>query len=341
MHTLSVNKTLIINYFAGNASPMQKRLIKEWLATEENQELYFEWLVEWQSHSPQYLLNGEKRFEEFVKFMEENAPVSTENSAEKQIDQTMIKKPFLNIFTKKQWMIAASFFVLCSVAWFSRDRVYFKKFETAFGETQTVYLEDGTKVILNANSSMVVPRFGFGEKIREVTLDGEAFFVVKHTTDNKKFLVKTSENFQVLVLGTEFSVYTRSKGSKVLLKKGKVRIRFGEGNKSKELVMKPGDLITMDKLASSPVLKSHADTNRLMAWTDNRFVFDKMPLSEVTDLIKEHFGITVEIQDSKFANRTVSGTFQPESAEELLSLLGEMFDFKIEHEGEKIIITSK
>ena len=339
MNTLSVNKTLLFQYFAGNASPAQKRLIAEWLAHADNQELYFEWLAEWQSQSPQFLPDGQERYEAYVRYMHENANAGTtlENNAQEHFPAAGSRR-----FGRRSWlMAAASVLVLGMTAWLGRDQILYKTYATEFGETRSVELSDGTKVILNANTSMKVPRFGFGEDTREVKLNGEAFFNVTHTIDNKRFMVKTEDNFEVMVLGTEFSVYTRQKGGKVLLKKGKVHVLFSEGNRRKELVMKPGDLVTMAKSAAKPIVKPNADTQKLIAWTGNRFVFDKTPLSEVASQLQEHYGIRVEIKDNRFASRTVSGTFQPESGEELLTLLSELFDFRLARDGEAYLILQK
>lgn len=339
MNTLSVNKRLLFQYFAGNSSPAQKRLIAEWLAHADNQELYFEWLAEWQSQSPQFLPDGQERYEAYVRYMRANPNTSSpsENNAQEQFSQVDTKR-----IGRRSWlMAAASVLMLGITAWLGRDQVLYKTYATEFGETRAVELSDGTKVILNANSSMQVPRFGFGEDTREVKLNGEAFFNVTHTIDNKRFRVKTDDNFEVMVLGTEFSVYTRQKGGKVLLKKGKVHVLFSEGKRKKELVMKPGDLVTMGKSAAKPTVKPNADTQKLIAWTGNRFVFDKTPLSEVATQLQEHYGIRVEIKDNRFVNRTVSGTFQPESGEELLTLLSELFDFRLAREDEAYLILQK
>lgn len=344
MNTLSVNKALLFLYFAGHANPVQKRLIAEWLAQAENQELYFEWLAEWQSQSPQFLPDGQERYEAYVRFMRENRHIGPPNAAlpsenEGQHSGTAAKSTRIG---RRPWlMAAASVLMMGMTAWFGRERILYKTYATGFGETRSVQLSDGTGVILNANTSLRVPRFGFGEDTREVRLNGEAFFNVTHTIDNKRFMVKTEENFEVMVLGTEFSVYTRQKGGKVLLKKGKVHVLFSEGREKKQLVMKPGDLVMMEQAAAKPVVKPNADTQKLIAWTGNRFIFDKTPLSEVATQLQEHYGIRVEIKDNRFANRTVSGTFQPESGEELLTLLSELFNFRLAREGEAYLILQK
>lgn len=344
MNTLSVNKALLFQYFAGQTSPAQKRLIAEWLVSAENQELYFEWLAEWQSQSPQFLPDGQERYEAYVRYMRDNRHTGAPNAALQPESNPQEHFPATEkrLAGRRPWlMAAASVLVLGITAWFGRDQILYKTYATEFGETRSVELSDGTKVILNANTSMKVPRFGFGENTREVKLNGEAFFNVTHTIDNKRFMVKTDDNFEVMVLGTEFSVYTRQKGGKVLLKKGKVHVLFSEGQQKKELVMKPGDLVTMEKSHAKPVVKPNADTQKLIAWTGNRFVFDKTPLSEVASQLQEHYGIRVEIKDNRFANRTVSGTFQPESGEELLTLLSELFDFRLAREGEAYLILQK
>jgi ferric-dicitrate binding protein FerR (iron transport regulator) len=341
MNTLSVNKALLFQYFAGSATPVQKRLISEWLAQAENQELYFEWLLEWQSRSPHYLADGTMRYEQYVDYMRKNprerlmATASPERPTGELTSTAALRHG-------RNWFMAAALVLMIGTAgWFGRNHFIYKTYETAFGETKRVRLSDGTKVILNANSSLKVPRFGFGDKTREVKLNGEAFFTVTHTIDNKRFMVKTDDHFEVMVLGTEFSVYTRQKGGKVLLKKGKVHVLYSDRQGKKELVMKPGDLITMEESSAKPKLKPNADTKKLTAWTGNRFVFDKTPLSEVASQLQEHYGIRVQIKDGTFASRTVSGTFQPESGEELLTLLSELFDFRLTREGESYLILQK
>lgn len=340
MNTLSVNKALLFQYFAGNASPVQKRLIGEWLALAENQEHYFEWLAEWQSQSPQYLADGQERYDAYLRYMQEH-PQDATPLVSGTPDQESAPN-YAPVRRRRNWlMAAASLLLLGTASWLGRDHIIYQTYDTAFGETRSVQLADGTSVILNANTTLRVPRFGFGDETREVKLNGEAFFNVKHTVDNKRFMVKTDENFEVMVLGTEFSVYTRQKGGKVLLKNGKVHLLYSEGARKQELVMKPGDLVTMEKAAARPVLKPHADTQKLIAWTGNRFVFDQTPLSEVASQLQEHYGIKVEIKDARFASRTVSGTFQPENGEELLTLLSELFGFRLGRDGEAYLILQK
>ncbi|CAN5595597.1 hypothetical protein BH09BAC4_BH09BAC4_02050 [soil metagenome] len=336
MPTLPVTKSLILTYFAGQASPIQKSLIKDWLKEEANQEQYFDWLVEWQTHSPHYISTSDARIQAFVQFMADEQPVAdkpAEISSRAESTFTVSRIPFF-----RRWLTAASIVLLIGLTtWAARDYVTFKEYQTSFGETRTVELDDGTHIILNANSTLTVPRFGFGSSTRSVSLKGEAFFKVKHTVDNQKFLVKAND-LEVVVYGTEFSVTTGLNQSKVLLKTGNVHLRYLNGKKTQEVVLKPGDLMTIEG-QKKPVLKPHADTDKLTAWIDHRFVFERMPLSDVGQQIRDRFGVNVLIQDATISARTVSGTFRADNAEELVAILADMFDFQFSRQGNTITIS--
>ena len=81
-------------------------------------------------------------------------------------------------------------------------------YQTAYAETQEVWLPDSTLVVLNAHSSITFPNYTTGP-LREVWLEGEAFFEV---TENKQrpFIVHVDE-MDVRVTGTSFNVADRSR----------------------------------------------------------------------------------------------------------------------------------
>ena len=107
---------------------------------------------------------------------------------------------------------AVALLLLTTGLWTFRNVLIYKTYHTASGETKTFVLVDGSQVTLNTLSSLRVPRWGFGSSSREVFLDGEAAFSVRHTPDGRKFIVKTQKDFEVVVLGTEFSVFFPSPG---------------------------------------------------------------------------------------------------------------------------------
>jgi len=116
----------------------------------------------------------------------------------------------------ERFMAAASvvLIVTISVFYFWKDDRAWKEYHTAYGETKSVVLPDGSSVVLNANSKLTIASdWNQVDSEREIWLDGEAFFSVIHKKDNKVFRVKTKEGVSVEVLGTTFNVYNRITGT--------------------------------------------------------------------------------------------------------------------------------
>ncbi|MEI7583943.1 FecR domain-containing protein [Runella sp.] len=327
-----INKEFVFSYLSGKTSALQKQMIDEWVKIPANEELFYKWLVEYEYQHPQYLTelpNAVARFQDFADKFDENPAF-----------EFLVQEKSLPIKRLTWvWMVAASFVLgILMSGWIFKDSFLYQIHSTAFGETKSLYLSDSTKVTLNANSSLRVPRFGFGAKTREVLLTGEANFAVTHQPTNQKFVVKTGKGLEVVVLGTEFTVYSRQRGSKVVLNKGKVQLRYQEGQTQKQLMMKPGDLVTFDQSnhLNREVTKQ---PEKYAAWKDHRFVFDDTTLQEFAKIMDENYGIKVIIRDEALAKRTLVGSFQADNADELLNIVSEIFTIKITKIGDTVVLT--
>ncbi|MBB5286392.1 ferric-dicitrate binding protein FerR (iron transport regulator) [Rhabdobacter roseus] len=321
----SVTKHMLFNHFSGQSTPMQKRLIEEWLRNETNQEHFYQWLVEWEQQYPQYLPELDEPVEKYVEYMQRGQSGTSTPATEPEVPE--LRRSWL------PWLVAASIVVFVGIfGWHNQAKLLYQTYETAYGETRSFQLTDGSRVTLNANSSLRVPRFGFGKSTREVVLDGEAEFSVTHTADNQKFIVKTNKQFDVVVLGTEFTVFARPRGAKVVLNKGKVQLRYQEGPTSKEVMMKPGDLVTIDERHQ---LKQEVteQPQKHSAWKEHRFEFDDTSLQEFTQVLYENYGLRVRIEDETLARRTLVGSFRADNAQELLTIVSELFNLKVVPDG--------
>ncbi|QHT67383.1 DUF4974 domain-containing protein [Rhodocytophaga rosea] len=320
------SKNTLFNFFSGNASPMQKKAIEEWLEEDSNREWFFEWLKEWENEHPQFLADTDLAYERFK--------VNLKTGSRKKEVRLLHTPPQRNI---KAWMVAASVLLLltCS-AWFLKDAILYKTYTTAFGEIKSITLEDNSQVALNANSSLRVPRFSFGYGDREVYLKGEAEFSITHTPTHQKFIVTTPNQLSVEVLGTKFIVYSRPRGSKVILQTGKVRV----SNASNEsLTIAPGDMVSLDqKGALQKQLVQGVE--KYAAWKDKRFIFDRTSLKEITYLIEENFGVKVSIPDTALANRSISGTFQANNVEEMLEMLSDVSGLQVTEQDKVYILNA-
>ncbi|MDQ6477171.1 FecR domain-containing protein [Dyadobacter sp. LHD-138] len=334
-----INKELIFNHFAGRATAIQKQMIEEWVTEPANREQYFLWLQEWEQHNWQYVPDVEKGMERHWNRINNPEYDGREPGIDYCSEEGEIARP--NLFKKIYWLVAASFLItLWAGGWVFRDRIRYETFTTGYGETRRIDLADGSKVVLNSNSSLSVPRFGFGRQTREVLLNGEADFDIRHTADHQRFIVKTYKSLEVEVLGTEFNVYARPRGTKVVLNKGKVQLHYQEGESLRQLTMKPGDLVTMDSQGRANLQKTE-NPRKFSAWKAHRFVFEKTSLREVCYLFEDNFGVRVQIPDTSLAELTISGSFTALNAEELLGILTEDsgLNYEKSEDGKTIVLS--
>jgi len=325
-----LSKQVIQNFFEGKTTRMQNILIQEWLDNPANRELYFQWLDEWETENPQFTPDVEQGYRRSLHTVQNNA------------DATPIGGPAAGTYPLPgsagtlqarlfafKWAAAASV-VLAMSAYLLSDFWFYKQYETGYGEIRTVVLPDSSRVTLNANSVLSIPRFGFGGGTREVNLKGEAEFAVKHTVEHSKFIVRTPDKLEVKVLGTEFIVYSRERGSKVVLSQGSVQLRSLNELNPTPMLMKPGDVATMSTRGTL-TLKHSESLSTHQAWKQRRFMFENTPVSEIAYQISEHFGVNVVVADSTLARRTLGGTFNASDPANVLKVLSDVLNARVTH----------
>lgn len=318
----NLSKEQLFEHFSGKSSLLQKQVIEAWLQDSTNEESYYTWLEEWEREHLFWKLDTDVAYEDLRNRIEKT---------EKDGDVVILAKPWW----QHKWTIrvAASLALLVAMSYVFKNELLYENFTTRYGELQQLTLQDGTKVTLNSNSALSVPRFGFGDATREVLLEGEAYFTVTHTPNNQKFIVKTAENYTVEVLGTEFSVKNRNHDMQVVLDKGKVKVHYDDTTKA--ITMQPGDLVTL-KPNGVAQLEKPVEPKKYSAWRSHKFVFDKTPLSEVAILLQDNFGLDVTITSPALARKSISGEIEAETADELLNAITEIFDIKIIKENKHI-----
>ncbi|CAN5509149.1 FecR family protein [soil metagenome] len=325
MHT-TVHKQLLFAHFAGQATPLQQRLIEDWLQEPANQEQYYEWLEEWDLQNLQYHPDEDQLFDQLQhQIRQYQQPTTTDK-----------KTP---VYFSFRWVAAASVMLACFLAtgYLFRQPLFYQTLETAYGEVRQETLPDGSVVTLNAHSSLRLPRFGFGQSSREVFLWGEATFSVRHLPNHQHFVVRTDKHLDVTVLGTEFTVYARTQTAQVVLHKGKVQIDYQQAGRVERLMMRPGDLVKLEK--NSRIQRQHLQRSEaLRAWQVHEFVFEKTPLLAIARMMEETYGLKVTIQDDVLAARAISGTFKAATADELLMLVTQLLEVNYNRQNNEVLL---
>ncbi|MCU0352321.1 MAG: FecR domain-containing protein [Cytophagales bacterium] len=302
-------KDTLFLLLAGRASPLQWQMLEEWTKEADNRDLFYAWLEEWEGKYPQFVPDTEAALERLIH----------------RVHQQPLPSAAVLPPARKPWRfyfgVAASLLlVLGCGAWLLRDRWLYRTYATSFGEVKQLKLADGSAVVLNANSSLRVPRFGFGAHTRQVFVQGEAEFSVVHTVDNQPFKVTTPDKLQIEVLGTEFVVMSRKSGSKVALRRGKVQLTWPRHPGA--LVVRPGHVVTLGKgLKEQVSVQNQPEIEKYSAWKEHRYVFERTPVAEIVQSLDDHFGVKVSVADSALLQRTLTGTFRAEKGDDLLQVI--------------------
>lgn len=201
---------------------------------------------------------------------------------------------------------------------------------TLAATTTLVTLSDGTKVMLNANSTLEYPASFDDAEVREVRLKGEAHFEVTKNP-HRPFVVKAGE-MQTQVLGTIFDVKAyRKDAPKVTLMQGKVKV----SNADTEVEMCPGQTATLqsDKIVVSKASSSASD------WLEGDFDMDQVTLAEAMSDIGAWYNKTVVFQSQANMGKLIHFRFSRRaSLQEIITALNEMGVAKVRIEKGKIMV---
>lgn len=187
------------------------------------------------------------------------------------------------------------------------------------GMTTKINLPDGSVVHLNSESVLRYPS-QFTGGIRDVYLEGEAFFTVKKDF-RKRFIVSAPHHTQVEVLGTAFNVEAFEDDSLVstTLVEGKINFSFVEKLQSQVVTMKPGEKLVYNP-ASSKVYLSATTGETETAWKDGKVLFSNTPLPEALHMLAKRYHIEFVIVNDKLRNESFTGSFTHQRLDRILEV---------------------
>lgn len=208
------------------------------------------------------------------------------------------------------------------------------------GQKLTVFLSDGSKVILNSESKISYLK-PFESHQRMIELEGEAFFEVAPDKD-KPFIVK-SEKLITKVLGTSFNIraYPSDKCVNVAVRTGKVSIETSNGknvNEGNFILLHPLEMVTYNKVKNSTRV-SGFDPQKEFDWSKGILHFDDVTMKEFVSTLERWYDVEISVKrDHPIANGIV-GTFSNQTLKEILMGTSETSEFEYEFlDNGKILI---
>ena len=187
----------------------------------------------------------------------------------------------------------------------SSTEVLYNTLATSNGGNRSILLDDGTRVWLNALSTLKYPVVFTGNE-RVVELTGEAYFEVApgrlRSGQKRPFNVKIANGSQVEVLGTHFNImaYGNETEVKTTLLEGKVKVTAGSGTQ----VLAPGQQAIVNEKEAVSVI--NANTEEAIAWKNNLFWFENTDMQTVMRQISRWYDVDFVFVDK--VDKHITGT---------------------------------
>lgn len=193
--------------------------------------------------------------------------------------------------------------------------------ETPAGIRSEFELPDGTRVYLNSKTILSYP-MTFSNDIREVKLDGEAYFQVAE--DKKHPFVVNTGKVNIEVTGTEFkaSNYRHENLTEIVLVSGSVRLFKGDYLKQKSDItsMKPGERFSYDPV-NNQIRIDKVDVEKYISWKDGVLIFRDDTMPEVVRRLNRWFNVDIQLTGPDLQDYVYTATFEDESLLQILELL--------------------
>jgi transmembrane sensor len=219
------------------------------------------------------------------------------------------------------------------------------EFSTAYGEMKKISLPDQTEITLNANSHVSFRKNWNRQKAREVWLEGEAYFNVKHLNknpgaikENERFIIHT-KFVEVEVLGTVFNVKERRGKTEVSLESGSVKVQLNN-EKSKQWYLKPREVVVYNN-SKKELNKFTEDPEIHKAWTERKMLTNNTTVGEIIQTLEDQYGHKVILEDPELAKRRIDGTLPFTSESNVLFVLSNILEIDIEKNDSTVIFKSR
>ena len=329
-------KTLFERYLEGKTDLEQEKFLMEYLADPSNADSEFHGVME----------NAWKK---------ENSQADYSLEANRGIDQIWNKIEGRQPKRKSYYPIlkyAAAIVVIISAAlsWYAYKKtqqptetaIAFLSKTTQKGEKVKLILPDSSVVYLGAGSKLTWPSHFVKGSLRNIRLEGEAFFEVKHDTTSP-FVVHSGQ-MQTRVLGTSFNIYAYPKDGtfSVAVRTGKVKVSENKEGRLKELSLLTPGMKLMYHLRERDYSVGTERVTEVNAWIKNSFAFKDVSLPNMFRSLERYYNVHFELKGNKFIQCRFNATFTNKSIgdvmEEIRIMSGKHMEYRINTKTKTITV---
>lgn len=312
-YTIQPGSDVLLAYIRETATTEEHRLVEEWLKEDEaNEKLLMQVAGIYYAQHTQERIQARDSLAAF-------------DNVEKKIKRSNNRLLFIRLS-----VVAASLFlgiIISSLYWLGESGVGSpeKQFVTVCanpGMRTSFNLPDGTVAYLNSGSSLSYP-VPYDKDKREVSLNGEAYFKVKHNPEQPFIVSVADDRLQVKVLGTEFNLQAFEDEDMIetTLVKGRVDVRLkNENGIFTEQALYPSEKATFN-LRARQLLIENVNTSYATAWTEGKLMFKDCPLSKVLKNLSYFYNVKFKVEDPVIETYCFTGTFHNKQLFQVLEYL--------------------
>lgn len=183
-------------------------------------------------------------------------------------------------------------------------------------------LPDQSVITMNKNTSVQYPD-QFAKNERRIRLDGEAFFSIS-PDKTKPFFIDAGQDVEIRVVGTSFNVKANDEFTEVIVETGIVEVR----KFNRVVLLHPREKAKIRK--SDSTITVQKNTDKLHRYYRNKeFICENLPLWRLVEVLNEAYGDSVRIERKELRGLTLDTQFDNLSLEQILELLSETFELKV------------
>ena len=328
---------LIVSKLRQDLSDGEEQSFQKWLEQDNNQQLFQQLEIVWENIQRK-VETYEPDVEYYWKELSSRIDRSVSEEDIKSENQQKTKHKFFRHLYKK---IAVAVLVIAISGgcfyYFLPQKTTGDTPQTYFSTTEKskVILPDGTEVWLNSNTVLTYTK-SETPGLREVSLEGEAYFDVRHDAQSP-FIIKT-DDVSIKVHGTQFNVnsYKASKETVISLYEGSISMKIAD----MDLFLKPGEEAYFNKKSKTiNIEKGRIEFSK--TWTQDRVRIENKNMREVCRLLSKKYGVEIIVDSSISDNQSYTFTLKDQSLEEVFQIMSTITPINYAFTENQIIITSK
>lgn len=209
--------------------------------------------------------------------------------------------------------------------------------QTTIKENRLIQLPDGSTVILRPGAKLNYPSSFDGLASREVYLDGQAYFDIKHNS-LKQFIIHTGK-LKTIVLGTAFEINAWSDNSSIQVTVSRGKVRVEDQNNRTIGIITPNQQITYDK-GSKNVVQKVVNAPEYLEWKEQDLLLSDVTVAEAAKLLESRYKVEIIISDDSVRSKRFTTIVRKgETLDQILKSMSEFNEAVYQYDVDKAVIT--